>query len=358
MNTIIRVFACLLAVSAVVETIAIAQPRLLGPLPSEKPTGLPAKLSSSYQPTVNNGTTSSFYKQKAEWQKLIDSYWGPGDSFAQKLYVFDAYASYVRANFPAFVYSKLNWDSVAAYWRARITDSTSRGGFHVILRRLSISLNEWHAFAGDMVIDAMPLTPGTPGVSLQGSDVRHFGAALTPLPDKSLLVYKVIANHPLGLQRGDRVLGYEGVLWAQLINELLDAGVGTDVLVGGCSTTKEYYRLAFAGMFWHLFDTIDVVKYGSGQVVHLSTALLTGLDVSAPLLDCDQMPIAGVPMPSEDLLSDDVTYGTMQEYWLHLCAPSYGSEDFHSVRCCSASFSQYRRLNNRSATEQWWEIRH
>jgi len=312
MNSIIRVFACLLAVSTVVVTIAISQLRPLGPLRSQTPTGLPGKIASSHQPMAKSDSTLSFYKRKAEWQKLIDSYWGPGDSYAQKLYVFDTYASHARANFPAFVYSKLNWDSVAAYWRARITDATSRGAFHAILRKFACSLNEWHASAGDLAVDAMPLTPGTPGVSLPGHDVRHFGAALTPLPDKSLLVYKVIANHPLGLQRGDRVLGYEGVLWPQLINELLEAGVGTDVLVGGCPTAKEYYRLAYAGMFWHLFDTIDVVKYGSGQVVHLPTAPLTGLDVSSPLLQCDQLPIAGVPMPSEDLLSGDVTYGTIQ----------------------------------------------
>jgi hypothetical protein len=312
MNTYTRLFACLLVLSFVAVTVTLSQIRAPWPPQKQVPGTWLKKPTPSQQAIAKSDSTASFYKRKAEWQKLIDDYWGPGDSYAQKVYVFDAYASYARANFPAFVYSKLNWDSVAAYWRAKITDSTSRGAFHVILRKLSNSLNEWHASAGDLVIDAMPLTPGTPGVSLPGHDVRHFGAALTPLPDKSLLVYKVIANHPLGLQRGDRVLGYEGVLWQKLINELLEAGVGTDVLVGGCPTAKEYYRLAYAGMFWHLFDTIDVVKYGSGQVVHLPTSPLTGLDVSAPLLHCDQIPIAGVPMPSEDLLSGDVTYGTIQ----------------------------------------------
>ncbi len=31
----------------------------------------------------------------------------------------------------------------------------------------------------------------------------HFGASLSLLPDSSLLVYDVISNHPLGLERGD-----------------------------------------------------------------------------------------------------------------------------------------------------------
>jgi hypothetical protein len=54
------------------------------------------------------------------------------------------------------------------------------------------------------------------------------------------------------------------------------------------------------------------VKYSTGQVVHLPTAPLTNLDVSAPLLSCDQLPIPGVPMPSEDLLTGDVTHGIVQ----------------------------------------------
>jgi hypothetical protein len=74
-----------------------------------------------------------------------------------------------------------------------------------------------------------PLNPGTPilvdvsadGVFLGG--VSHFGAGLTVLPDGSLLVYMVTPNHPLGLEPGDIVLGYEGVPWKNLVRELIAA---------------------------------------------------------------------------------------------------------------------------------------
>jgi hypothetical protein len=263
------------------------------------------------QPVARNDSGPSFYKRKSEWQKIINDYWGPGDSYSRKLSVFNSYVSYVRTYFPAFTYSHLNWDSVAAYWRAKITDSTSRGAFHATLGKLAYALNEWHAYAGDDTVWATPMSPGVP-VVYYSMDARHFGAALTPMPDTSLLVYKVVSNHPLGLQRGDRILGYEGVPWPQLFDELTEAGIGTDYLTGACPSVKEYFRLAFAGMFWHLFDTIDVVKYGTGQIVHLPTAPLTGLDRSAPLLHCEQMQIPGVPMPSEDLLAGVVTYGIVE----------------------------------------------
>jgi hypothetical protein len=263
------------------------------------------------QPVARADSSPSFYKRKGEWQKIIDDYWGTGDSYSRKLSVFNSFASYVRTYFPAFVYSHLNWDSVAAYWRAKITDSTSRGAFHAILGRLMYSLDEWHAFAGDDTVWTTPMSPGVP-VVYYSADARHFGAALTPMPDTSLLVYKVVANHPLGLQRGDRILGYEGVRWPQLFNEVTGAGIGTDYLTGACPSAKEYYRLAYAGMFWHLFDTIDVVKYGTGETVHLPTAPLIALDRSAPLLHCEQLPVPGVPMPSEDLLAGVVTYGIVE----------------------------------------------
>ncbi len=263
-------------------------------------------------PVARNDSGPSFYKRKSEWQKIIDDYWGPGDSYSRKLSVFNSFASYARTYFPAFAYSHLNWDSVAAYWRAKITDSTSRGAFHAIISKFMYSLDEWHAYAGDNTVWATPMSRGVPVAYFTNSDARHFGAALTPMPDTSLLVYKVVPNHPLGLQPGDRILGYEGIPWPRLFEELTEAGIGTDFLTGACPSAKEYYRLAFAGTFWHLFDTVDVVKYGTGQTVHLPTAPLIDLDRSDPFLHCEQLPIPGVPMPSEDLLAGVVTYGIVE----------------------------------------------
>ena len=270
--------------------------------------------SPAQQPLIQSDSVPSFYKRKSEWQKIIDEYWGPGDTYTQKLHVFDSYVSHVRANFPAFFYSKLNWDSVATHYRSQITDSTSRGAFHAILQNVAYSLDELHAYAGDDTVWTTPLNPGTPIVNLPWItfDVCHFGAALTPLPDNSLLVYKVVPNHPLGLQPGDRVIGYEGVAWPQLADELIAAGVATDLQLGACPSAKWYYRMAWAGMAWHLFDTLDVVKYDTGQLVHLPTKPLATLAVSEPIIQCDQLPVPGVPMPSNDQFTGSVSYGIVE----------------------------------------------
>jgi hypothetical protein len=293
----------------------------------------------SHQAFARIDSGPSFYKRKAEWKSVIAQYWGPGEPTAQKQSIFDSYASYIRAHFPAFIYLKTNWDSVAGYWRSKITDSTSRGAFLAILSNLAYSINDWHAGAYDDVVYATPLNPGTPLVTVPWTtrDVRHFGAALTLLSDTSLLVYKVVPNHPLGLKPGDRVLGYEGVPWSHLVDELIEGGVATDVQLGACPSAKFYHRMVWAGMAWHLFDTIDVVKYGTAGVVHLPTSPLTTLNASAPLLQCDQLSVSGVSMPSEDLLAGDVTFGKVQGtnvgyiYVRHHADPKISQQFYNAV---------------------------
>jgi len=303
----------LVAVLLVIEFV-LSQPADRTIFPSRFPDRWKSVPSPEQQPLIQSDSVPSFYKRKGEWQKIIDEYWGPGDTYTQKLYIFDSYVSHVRANFPAFFYSKLNWDSVATHYRSQIRDSTSRGAFHAILQNVAYSLDEFHAYAGDDTVWTTPMNPGTPIVNLPWItyDVRHFGAALTPLPDSSLLVYKVVPNHPLGLQPGDRVIGYEGVTWPQLADELIAAGVATDLQLGGCPSAKWYYRMAWAGMAWHLFDTLDVIKYDTGQLVHFPTKPLATLSVSEPIIQCDQLPVPGVPMPSNDQFTGNVSYGIVE----------------------------------------------
>jgi hypothetical protein len=261
----------------------------------------------SHDPHFTPTSTACFYKRKPEWQKIIDSAWGSGVSTSQKLNTFDLYAAYVRAYNPTFGYTLMNWDSVSAYWRARINDSTSRGGFSAIMSALARQLHDSHAWAWDNIMASTPLNPGTPilaDISFDGDGtfdisgaVSHFGAGLTALPDSSLLVYSVVPSHPLGLQPGDIVLGYEGIPWRSLVRELIDAGVPV-VQYNACTQSASAYNVLISvGMNWHLFDTIDVKKHSTGQVVHLPTAPMITLQPHGGLINGAQLAIPGVPMP-------------------------------------------------------------
>ena len=139
-------------------------------------------------------------------------------------------------------------------------------------------------------------------------DNSHFGAGLTPLRDSSLLVYRVADNHPLGLQPGDIVLGYDGIPWKSLVEELRTAQlpIYRNAFWGSSDSTIMHSFLMSAGLNWHLFDTIDVAKYSSGDTLHLPTSSLIGHNIN--LYCTEQMPILGVPMPEIDS-GQAVSYG-------------------------------------------------
>ena len=133
--------------------------------------------------------------------------------------------------------------------------------------------------AWDTTVLYTPLNPGIPVLVIGAVVISHFGAVLTVLPDSSLLVLRTIDNHPLGLQPGDIVLGYEGVPWKDLVDELLESGIPILSCPRGAKSASEIHELVSAGMNWHLFETIDIVKYASGDTVHLPVYPLANLPV-------------------------------------------------------------------------------
>ncbi len=282
---------------------------------------------SSIEPTISPAMTESkpsFYKRKAEWRKIIDEYWGPGLPYQQKLQVFNTFADFVQTKFSAFNGLGINWDSLRTYYRNQITDSTSHGRFSGIMNALAYSLREAHTivldstyFKVDMAAGRVIYPPwGTPVLVMYGVDANHFGATLSPLPDSSLLVIRTIPNHPLGLVPGDVVLGYEGSPWRYLWKELLAMEMPSFLLFGGSWSSQEHLWLAAAGMNWHLFDTIDVVKYPTGDTLHLPVDTLKTLNVSQLVYNNQSLAIAGVPEPDYKhpfyFNTRPVTYGRVQ----------------------------------------------
>jgi hypothetical protein len=236
---------------------------------------------------------------KTDWQHVIDSTWGPGMSVDSELVVFDSFWNKMDHSYACFQNLTVNWDSLRTVYRTEIQDTVSRGRFAAILNHSVMALRDAHAVLFDFQVNYTKLLPGVP-VWVVGAwkDVWHFGAALTPLQDSSLLVYRVVDTHPLGLERGDVVLGYDHRRWAEILRELEQAQlpIRPNWCWCSCSTAMTYCKLNAAGLNWHLFDTIDIAKYSTGDTVHLPTSLLMG--DSLPLFATDQMDVPGVPKPS------------------------------------------------------------
>ncbi len=195
-------------------------------------------------------------------------------------------------------------------YRPEVAAGVSKGRFAGIMSRLSIALRELHTQATDNGVSNTPLYPGLPLMVMGGrAENKYFGAGLTPMPDSSLLVYSVVPNHPLGLQQGDIILGYDNIPWKILAYELLSYELPIVGSWGSSPAAFNHNLLISAGRNWHLFDTIDIVKYGTGTILHLPTSLLAGLSTS--LFCTEQMNIAGIPKP-DYYAGQYVSYGIVQ----------------------------------------------
>ena len=258
----------------------------------------------------------SFYKQKDQWRHIIDSMWGPGLPTAQKLQIFDDYTTHLHNEFDGFQSLGMSWvsfDSLKNYWRSKINDTTSRGGFAAIMSYFAITFRDCHTYALDTVVVYTPLNPGVPvlllGAFYMEGEIAHFGAVLTSLPDSNLLVLRTVDNHPLNLQPGDIILGYEGIHWKDLVHELMNAEVPLYAAVPGSPSAYANELLIGAGINWHLFDTNDVIQHSTGDTLHLSLQPMADF-VDPPIINNEQLAVPGIQFPVI-FNYEDVSFGTI-----------------------------------------------
>jgi hypothetical protein len=256
-----------------------------------------------------------------DWHALVDSLWGPGEPTSTKLEIFDFFWNAIDQKYGGFPYITVNWDSMKTLYRPEIEAGVSRGRFWGIMGQLYLALQEIHTFIFDGDLDSsftengqMVYKPGVPAFHTSGWGwAGNFGAALTPLPDSSLLVYRAISPHPLGLVPGDIVLGYDRIPWKQLYKDLLSAQLPLkfwpDFGYGSSPRSMTHALLNSAGNNWGLFDSLDVVKYDTGDTLHLPTAPLTGLDWNS-LFATEQVAVPGIQMP-DYVNGEHVTWGVV-----------------------------------------------
>jgi hypothetical protein len=269
------------------------------------------------------GKRASLYTAE-DWGKVIDSTWGPGQTAAQQLNVFDTFWGLVNQRWSGFPNLTLNWDSMRTVYRPQIGSGLSRGRFYALMSRLWLALLEHHTWIYDKKVESIfGTTPtelkyksGVPLLCINTGFLELLGAAVTPMPDSSGLVYRIAPGNPLGLEPGDLILGYEGIPWKRLYGQLLENGVPVSNAWSSPGSTPEsrtHEVLSAVGWNWGMFDTIDIVKYSTGDTVHLPTAPLSTF--TPTLWATDQVPIAGVPMPNGCYINGTdpaVSYGVVQ----------------------------------------------
>ena len=277
----------------------------------------------------------------ADWAKLIDSTWGPGQSAADQLSAFDTFWNAIDQQWVGFPNLSLNWDSLRAVYRPQIGSGLSRGRFYALMSRIWLALLDRHTYIIDEAIESIfgkagvyptvgslvnfHYSPGVPLLRIGTGWLDALGAAVTPMPDSSALVYRVAPGNPLGLKPGDLVLGYEGIPWKRLYRQLLDAGMPVSrdwSNAGSSSGSNTHMFLSSVGSNWGLFDTIDIVKYSTGDTLHFPTAPLATL--SQTVWASEQMPLPGVSMPPTCWIYDQGSFTDSSVSWGVVQGPNIG----------------------------------
>jgi len=262
---------------------------------------------------VSAQTKSPRHYTKKDWAAIIDATWGEGLPTVQKLAIFDKALDTLDQSFGAFFNVEINLDSIRDLYRTEIENGVSRGRFAAIMNYISLYMKDTHTMLMDMPVNwGTSIQPGVPLFVIGGfRSNAHFGACLTPLPDSSLLVYRALGNHRLGLEPGDIVLGYDRIPWKTLSKEIMDAQlpIYPTWVWGSTDASITHQVLMSAGMNWHLFDTIDIVKYATGNTVHLATLPLT--QQTGFIWGNEQLPIPGIEQP--DFVNEDyVKWGIIE----------------------------------------------
>ncbi|MFC0625999.1 S41 family peptidase [Kribbella deserti] len=229
----------------------------------------------------------------------IDATWGEGLPTARKLEIFDGFWTAVDQRFAAFQgIEHVDWPALRDRYRPEVAAGVSRGRFAAIMNHLSMALRESHTVALDREVNQNTLpAPGVPLLWHGPWLTNTFGACTTAQADGSALIIKVSPSHPLGLDPGDRVLGFEGRPWTELYPELLqdELPIYRAGLWGSSPNAFRDNWIASGPMNWYLFDTIDVLKHDTGTVQHLATAPLATGPVSPPC--SEQVDLPGIAKP-------------------------------------------------------------
>lgn len=256
----------------------------------------------------------------SEWQYIVDTTWGEGLGTDKELEIFDYFWDITNDTYPNFSLLNVDWSSYKTF-RNEIFRGVSRGRMSAIIGQMFMALQDAHLFFTDNEVVRTPLKAGVPLIKLSGYwNVDHFGAGLTPLPDSTVFVYEVVENHPMGLELGDKVLGYDGKAWKNIYKDLLNLQLPFVITNlpekfdrgynGTSPLSFTHTWLSAAGMNWHLFDTIDIVKYKSGDTLHLPTSLLEGKEMK--LFADGQLDLPGINPVDTENKNNAVSWGVIE----------------------------------------------
>ncbi len=246
-----------------------------------------------------------------DWAAMIDNVWGSDLSPVDHYYIFNAWLNILDDQYALFRNRDVDIMGLFTDDLTEIDAGVSKGRFQGMLSSLNLAVRNAHTQLNDLEVTLTTPEPGVPLlVAMKYLNNASFGACLTTNESGEVFVYEVIDNHPLGLEVGDVILGYDGRPWRELYEELIAAELP---IAGIWLTSQDAYDYSWAiavGNNWHLFDTVDIRRYGTGEIVSLPTSLLADTTEDLSSYCTDQLnPWLDHPVGPEWVVHDVITVG-------------------------------------------------
>lgn len=265
------------------------------------------------QTGADGGVDSDTDTHTDTWSQAMDEFWGEAPDLETRLALFDDMWSELDQEYAAFVTTpNLDWDDVHATYRPAVEQAVLFGELVNIFNEVFTLLQDSHTFVFCDEVCLTPLRERPPMFIQQYWSPSHpLGVCVTALEDDTMLVYRVEEDNPAGLQPGDRLLGYDGVPWRQLLDQLEDANIPSCRVHGTADSVEDRHRMESVVNNPHLFAELDFIRYGTDSVVSVSTDDL--IEYTSTLACTGQVAVNGVGFPWTDYLDWHYVDGTEQD---------------------------------------------
>ena len=255
------------------------------------------------------------------WEQEVAEFWGEAPALETRLEMFDEVWETFAADYACFDTNDVDWDEVKETYRPLVEGADSYGHFYRLMREMMDLLRDPHSPLLSDTICRTSLSARPPVVRILNV-YPVSGGCITLDENDELLVYRAAAEgkNPVGLEPGDVILGFDGKTWQENLADIDRWPLPEcDEDFSAAAVSNERQRAAALPANAHLFETIQVRKYGSGQEESYPTDLI----VESPkdyMVCADALPVDGMTPPVEtwaeldyDACSNCLSYGILPD---------------------------------------------
>ncbi len=244
------------------------------------------------------------------WAEKIDEYWGEAPEEEKRLAVFDELWDTFAKHYACFDAYNVDWDEQKDYYRPRVKSAQSHGRFYQLLREMLDKLHDSHSpILSTKVCQKVSSVLLRPPVFRQINVLPLVGGCVTLDDDGELMVYQAApSGNPLEIEPGDVIVGFDDKPWTKNLEDIKRWKLPEcDEDFAGAPISAERQRAAALPSNAHLFESIQIKKYATGEVETYSTDLLMERSLNYTICS-DQIPVEGVDFPVENWAYMDPSY--------------------------------------------------